>query len=45
MYCDAQGKADEQQSSLPLAYDESNTDYGQFDDSDDDKKLSADGHY
>jgi hypothetical protein len=28
-----------------LAYDESNTDYGQFDDSDDDKKLSADGHY
>jgi hypothetical protein len=44
MYYDAQGQP-EQQSSLPLAYDETNTDYGQFEDSEDERKPSADGHY
>jgi hypothetical protein len=44
MYYDAQGQP-EQQSSLPLAYDGSNTDYGQFENSDEDRKPSADGHY
>jgi hypothetical protein len=44
MYYDAQGKP-EIQSSLPMAYDESNIDYGQYDDSDGNKKPAADGHY
>jgi hypothetical protein len=44
MYYDAQGRP-EQQSSLPMAYNESNTNYGQFEDLDKDKMLSADGHY
>jgi hypothetical protein len=33
------------QSSLLLAYNKSNTNYGQFNNSDDDKKPLADGHF
>jgi hypothetical protein len=44
MYFDLPGN-DELQSSLPMAYDETDSGYGQFEDGNEDKKPIADGHY
>jgi hypothetical protein len=44
VYYKTQGHA-EHQSSLLMAYDDANADYGQYQDLNRDKKLAADGHY
>jgi hypothetical protein len=44
MYYDTQGNTN-LQSSFPMAYDELNADYSQYEDGKEDRKPSADGHY